>query len=443
MRLIHLLLGGLFLSVACSPEPPTATADVVLFEGARLIVGDGSAPIEDAAFLIGNGQFTQVGRTGELEGPADAMHVDLTGKTVMPTLIDLHTHLGWAVIGTNSIGPETYTRDNLIDHLQRNAYYGVAAALGMGVDPGDVALQVRAEPIPGTALFRTAGRGIAMPDAGPGRDYWRPVAYGITTEAEVREVVQELASQDVDMVKIWVDDRDGTVDKLSPPLYRAVIDEAHQHGLPVAAHVFYLDDAKELLRAGIDGFAHGIRDRDVDDEFLTLFRERPNVFLIPNLPDRGTTAQDLSWFGETLPSDQVQRIRDEESSRSADDVEQAREFFALQAGNLATLHQAGVRIGFGTDSGTSVGWTAHQELADTVAAGLTPTQAILAATSASANILGLDRLGMVAVGRSADFIVLDANPLDDITNTRRIASVYVRGIEVDRATLREAWRHPM
>ncbi len=442
VKLLKLLFIGSCLLAACSSNPPEAPVDAIVFEGARLIVGDDRPPIEDAAFVVEHGQITQVGRRGELQTPAGAARVDLTGKTVMPGLIDLHTHLGWTVISTNATGPDTYSRENLVDHLNRYAYYGIAAALGMGVDPGDPAFQLREAPVPGAALFRTAGLGIAMPNAGPGAAYWRPVPYGVTTEEQARQAVQELVSRHVDLVKIWVDDRNGTGEKLSPPLCRAIIDEAHTHGLRVAAHIFYLEDAKDLLRAGIDGFAHGVRDQDVDEEFLALLRERPEVFLIPNLPDRGTTAEDLPWISETLPPEQVQRIRDAVTNRTQDAVQTARELFELQARNLTRLQAAGVRIGFGTDAGTALGWTAHQELADMVAAGMTPAQTIVAATSTAADILGLGQLGTMAAGKGADFVVLDANPLDDITNTHRIASVYLGGIEVDRATWRAAWRRP-
>ena len=111
----------------------------------------------------------------------------------------------------------------------------------------------------------------------------------------------------------------------------------------------------------------------------------------------------------------------------------------MQARNLAKLNAAGVRIGFGTDAGISVGWTAHTELADMVAAGMTPREVLVAATRTSAEILRLDELGTIAAGKSADFIVLDANPLDDITNTRRIADVYIRGQRVDRSVMKAAW----
>jgi len=191
-----------------------------------------------------------------------------------------------------------------------------------------------------------------------------------------------------------------------------------------------------LLRAGIDGFAHGIRDKDIDDEFMKLIKDRPNVFVIPNLPDIGTGLQDPAWLGETVPAPEIKRLTDTANNRSPEDKKKASDFFAVQARNLKKLNDAGVRIGFGTDSGVTVGWTAHEELADMVTAGMTPAQVLTAATKTAAEILKMDQLGTVAVGKSADFIVLDANPLENITNTRKIAKVYLRGKEVDRAGLK-------
>jgi len=404
---------GLFVVATLSTRGATQAPQaggVTLFEGARLIVGDGSAPIEDAAFVVQNNRFTQVGRRGQLNVPAGATRVDLTGKTVMPAIIDTHTHVA-------------VTREALIDQLRRKAYYGVGVVMSLGQDTGELAFQVREETIPGAARLRTAGRGMTMPE--PGRS---EAPYWITSEAEARKAVQELTARKVDLVKIWVDDRDGKYQKLGPALYGAVIDEAHKNKLRVTAHLFTLEDAKGLLRAGVDAFAHGVRDRDIDDEFVAMFKQRPNVFLVPNLPDRGV-AVDLSWLSESVPADELKKLQAGATDRPA--VQQT---FGIQARNLARLNGSGVRIALGTDG--SVAWAHHLEMEDMVAAGMTPAQVIVAATRNAADLLKLTDVGTVEAGRSADFLVLDANPLDNITNTRRIAAVYLRGSTVDRAALR-------
>lgn len=420
---------AVFSAMAFAQQSP------VLFEGARLVNGDGSVT-ENSAFAIEGGKFTSVGKKGQVKAPAGATRVDLTGKTVIPALVDTHVHLGWYVVKTNQIGAQTYTRENLIDNLQRVAYYGVAAVQSMGIDPGEIGYKIRADPPPNTALFRLAGRGMAMPKAGPGRVYWQPVAYGVTTEAEARADVRELAAKKVDLVKIWVDDRNGTVPKLKPELYRAIIDEAHKNNLRVAAHVFYLSDAKDLLRSGIDIFAHLVRDRDVDDELIGLLKQHPNVYAISTLPDRGTTESDFAFAGETVPPSQIKRMRAEVAAMKPEDRKKAQDAYGIQARNLKRYYQAGVRVVMGTDSSTAVGWNVHQELTDMVAAGMTPKQVLVAATKTAAEMMKLDRLGAVAAGKRADFIVLNANPLDDINNTRKIADVYERGSKLDRAAMR-------
>ena len=436
MRALKLLTGSLLVAVLGVTQAAAQQGNAVLFEGARLITGEPGAVIENSAFLVENNRFSRVGKKGEIPLPAGAERVDLTGKTVMPALVDAHTHLGWQIVKTGRIGTDTYGRENLIDHLQRYAYYGIAAAQSMGIDPGEIPYHVRADPGPNAALFRIAGRGIAMPNAGPGAAYWRPVAYGVTTESEARRTVDELAAKKVDLLKIWVDDRNGTVPKLTPPLYRAIIDEAHQHNLRVSAHIFYLADAKELLRSGIDIFAHGIRDRDADEEVLALFKQHPNVYVIPNLPERETTEDDLRLASETVPAEQIERTREALHKRTPEEVKKAHEFFGIQARNLVKLNSAGVRMAFGTDSSATIGWADHQELTDMVAAGMPPAQVLVAATKTAAELMKLDQLGTVAPGKSADFLVLNANPLDDINNTRRISRVYLRGRQLDRARMR-------
>jgi imidazolonepropionase-like amidohydrolase len=416
----------------------------LLFEGARLLTGERRPPIEDATFVVDNGRIVAVGAHGTITAPPDAQVVDLRGKTVMPALIDAHSHLGYTDVRTGSTSAASYTRDNLLDHLRRYGYYGIAATWSLGLDRGELPYELRAAPAPGVALFRTAGRGIAMPNAGPNAAHWRDAAYGVTTEAEARAAVRELVAKKVDIVKIWVDDRNKTVAPLPPFLYRPIIDEAHRRGLRVVAHVYYLADAKELLRAGIDGFAHGIRDLEVDEEIMALFKQRPQVFVIPNLPDTPPSLADLEWLSETLPPraiDELKRTAVASPFDSAQGRPPRPRLFEPQARSLAKLAAAGVRIAFGTDAGVGApyGYSAHAELADMVAAGMTPADVLVAATRTSAEIMRLDELGTIAAGKSADFIVLDANPLDDIRNTRRISRVYLRGAEIDRAELSRAW----
>lgn len=237
--------------------------------------------------------------------------------------------------------------------------------------------------------------------------------------------MEDLAGRQVDIVKIWVDTRGGKYKKLTPEIYGGIIDQAHKRGLRVIAHIFELEDAKGLMRAGIDAFAHGVRDRDIDDETVAMFKERPNLILTPNLPDRGVKV-DLSWLKAGLPASDIERLEKANTDRP-----QAQAFFGIQARNLAKLNAAGVRITLGTDGNRP--WGAHDEMADMVLAGMTPMQVIVAATRNSAEFLRLKDAGTLEAGRSADFIVLDANPLDDITNSRRISAVFLRGVAVDRS----------
>ena len=393
------------LGFAVSARAQAPGGGVTVFEGARIITGNAAGPIENGTLVIQGTRILQVGKAAEVQVPAGATRVNAAGKTIMPTIVDTHTHL-------------STTRDALIKDLKRRAYYGVSAALSMGTD-GFGLLDMRQENIPGAARYFSAGLGITRFEPGPPK-------FQINSEAEGRKAVQENAAHRADIIKIWVDDRDGKVDKVTPLQYAAVIDEAHNRGLRVTAHIFNMDDAKGLIRAGLDAFAHSVRDRDVDDETVALFRSHPNLTLNPNLPDRGVKV-DNSWLKASLSADEYANLEKNNTDRP-----RQQEAYGIQARNLNRLSRAGVRIILGTDGNRP--WSPHEEMADMVTAGMTPMQVIVASTRNAAGFLRMTDAGTLDPGMLADFIVLDANPVDDITNTRKISSVYLNGAQVNRST---------
>ena len=249
-----------------------------MFEGARLVNGDASV-IENSAFVVQGNRIVAVGRRGDVQVPAGAARVDLTGKTVIPALIDAHSHIGYMRNLTS--GPQNYTRENILDHMHQFAYFGVAASMAMGSDFGELPFQLRDETRAGkhphAARFLTAGRGLAPIDEIKPNNM-RHSAHLVTTEDDARRAVQELSANGVEMVKTWVDTRGGTIKKLTPPLYEAIIDEAHKRKMRVVVHATGLVDVKALMRAGMDGFAHMVN--DVDDELMELLKAKPDTFFM-------------------------------------------------------------------------------------------------------------------------------------------------------------------
>jgi imidazolonepropionase-like amidohydrolase len=389
--------------------PATGQAPVTAFEGARIIVGDGSPAIEKGTIVVTGTTIQAVG--ANVQVPAGAQRVNLAGKTVMPMILDTHIHA-------------PATREQNIRDMRRRAYWGVGAAMSMGTDEKttDIVFQVRDETktMPGTARLLTAGRGVTGIEKGREQS-----AYWVGTVGEARKAVQDNAKKRPDIVKIWVDDRDNTVPKLTPELYAAIIDEAHKQNLRVTAHIFDLEDGKGLLKANVDAFAHSVRDRDVDQDFLNMMKQRPNVTVNPNLPSPGRT-WDISWLQGKIPADEFAGVQ----KANVDNPKQA-ELFGIQARNLKRLSDQGTRIVLGTDGNTP--WAPHQEMEAMAMAGMTPMQVIVASTGRAAEFLRFTDTGTLQTGKSADMIVLDANPLDNIANTRRINAVYSRGQMVNRS----------
>jgi imidazolonepropionase-like amidohydrolase len=421
---------------------------VVAYENVRLIPGDGRPAMEQATLLVEKGRVRQVGASFEVRVPDGAARVDLRGKTVVPAFVNAHTHPGFQR-GT-SYSRDNYTRELYLQDLDRALYFGVAAVLSQGIDPGDVAFQIRADQAAGKvggARLRLAGIGIGSPNAGPGAAAYQGIAYELTTPEEGRKAVAEQAAKKVDVIKIWVDDRNGRAPRLTRPAYTAIIDEAHKRGLKVNAHVFYLSDLKGLVEAGVDGLAHLARDLELDDEAVAAIVKR-GVVVMPTLatPDRTTHTSVppslLAWLdgpaGAALGPAVVERVKAAFGGRTAEAATAARTRYQILRRSVARLAKAGAKVLLGSDTGIQdhpFGFTDHRELEMLVEAGMTPMQAIVAATSRPAEYMSLRDLGTLTPGRAASFIVLDANPLDDITNTRRIADVYIDGRRVDRPAL--------
>ena len=415
-----LLVLAIFLPAVFAQAP---RGGAVALTGARVIPGTGAAPLEQATIVIANGAIESVGSGSAVKIPAGATRVDMSGKTILPGLINAHGHLN-ADKSTRPI------REKLAGQLQLYADYGVTTVVVLGTGANDLpdAVKLRDEQDRGIldrARVYAAGQSLTS----------------IKTEDEARTRVGQYADAHADLIKMHIN---GRPNDTQPAVYRALIDEAHKRGLRVAAHLFYLKDAKGLLDAGVDVIAHGIRDQDVDAAVIAEIKRR-NVGYIPTL------TRDLAVFTyETTPAffndpfflrhvdayrGEMNEIKDpahQEKTRANQEAQAIKQALRQGSRNLKILSDAGVAIALGTDSGTNLGqWQGyfeHTELEMMVQAGMTPMQTLVAATGGAARVMKLDqRLGTIQPGKQADLLVLNANPLSDIRNTRQIHSVWIGG----------------
>jgi imidazolonepropionase-like amidohydrolase len=424
--------------VGWAQQPPPIQTE--LLRDVRLIDGTGAAPREHVSLLLRNGRIEKIGET--MIVPSGVQVRELTGKTVMPGLISAHSHLGLIVDDAES-SATGYTRENVTAQLKQFERYGVTTILSLGANR-DLVYELREEQrrgrLGGATIF-TAGRGIGVPGGAPGLPAAADQIYRPATVEEARKDVEECAAHRADMVKIWVDKLHGTAPEMTPEIYKAVIEEAHQKHMRVAAHEYALEDARQLVAEGVDVLAHSVRDQVVDDAFVQamkqnkvwyvptftvdesffVYAERP-AFMKTNFFQEAAGPKLLAKFNAPGYAEKINQ-----DAQTA----QHRKDFAVGQQNLKKLFDDGVNVGFGTDSGAVPGripgFAEHRELELMVEAGLTPMQAITAATGENAKLLHLPDRGTIAAGKRADLLVVDADPLVDIRNTRRIVAVYHDG----------------
>ncbi len=419
----------------------------LVFQGVTLIDGSGGPPVLNATVLVVGDRIVLIGEGGTLQMPDSAEIVDGKGKTLIPGIINLHGHVGL----TRGLvqAQENYSRENVIDNLGTYAAYGVTTTTSLGTDM-DLVIGVRDDVnrgnLPGHARVLTALQGFTTPDGYPTTAPGvKGLALEVSAVAAARKEVDRLADTGAELVKMWVDSHHGAFEKLKPSLSRAIIDQAHRRGMLAVAHLYELADAKRLADAGLDMIVHSVRDADVDRELIRRLLAR-GITYVPTLTREQSTfvyADSPAWlddkfFSSRVDASVIQGLRSSMRDTQSKDPELQinRENFRMAMRNLKTLADAGVKIGFGTDTGPPArfpGYFEHWEAELMVEAGLTPMQVIVSFSKNASEALGIDRdFGTLAEGKVADMILLNSNPLGNIRNLRDIHTVYVGGRAVEQ-----------
>jgi imidazolonepropionase-like amidohydrolase len=432
------------------------TANTILIENVRIIVGDGSV-IESGHVEFANGEITRVATgAAAAERRVNKTIINGEGKTLMPALIDAHSHLGYQ--GRNSWGSQNYGIENLIDNLQQYAYYGFSAVFSAGSDAPNIVRAVensrRSGEFVGAQLLFAAG--MAPPGQGPNNQFLshalaveeasgETILYGLENPEQAQAQVGIAAGKGIQFIKIWVDDRGGSQLKLSAAIYAAVIQEADRLGLKVFVHQQSASDIPALLSAGAHGFLHGRIGAEYTARIANQTRSS-GAFVIPNwgLGELRQEAIGEDDFLNDIFAEEVMSPLSGNTSRRSVTVTRNPNTETELTASFRNIINAGVDIVLGTDAGAvpdhHFGYTGHRELEIYVRLGMTPMQALVAGTSNAARHLGLENRGQLKTGLSADLILLQQNPLEDIRNTRSIELVYLAGVEVERGQLQQQWK---
>ena len=419
-----------------------AQGETVVLEHFTLIDGTGRAPQADQSLVMVDGRIGWVGPASRMRVPPSATREDLHGKYLMPGLIDSHVHLG-LVDGIDQNFTKYYSRDRVERQLRLYAAYGVTSVYTLGTD-GDtihdlVADQRRIGRVD-MARVSTAGRGVVFKGSYGGV---AGLDQSVATPAEAVAMVDREVGKGDDFIKLWMDDEFATIVKRMPyTISKAVIDTAHKDGRQAAAHIFYYDNAAELTREGVNVFMHQVRDRPADAALIGAMKARGTWQLASTLSREASFTYKLlpfvddPFFSRGVSPATVTALKAPERQQrlaASPTFPKYPEVLKNAMTSFAREVKGGIRYGMGTDSGPTgrfPGYFVHWELELMVQAGLTPLQALTAATGTNASFLPANQTGTIERGKWADLLVLDRDPTADIRNTRAIRSVYVGGRKV-------------